>query len=82
VASGAFRGTRDVVVALFTGGGRVRGSAENKSRGLGVKASRACCAAVFAGRRGGSGRQGGCGPGAFRFRAGVSERWGGSNELA
>jgi hypothetical protein len=59
VASGAFRATRDVVAALFTGGGRLKGSAENKSRGLGVKASRARCAAVFAGELGGSGRQGG-----------------------
>jgi hypothetical protein len=40
-------GTRAVVAALFTGGGRLRGSAENKSRGLGVKASRTRCAAVL-----------------------------------
>jgi hypothetical protein len=59
VASGAFRVNGDIVAALFTGGGRFRGSAENKLRGLGVEASRARCAVVSAGRRGGSGRQGG-----------------------
>jgi hypothetical protein len=37
VVSWAFRATTDVVAALFTGSGRLRGSAENKRRGLGVK---------------------------------------------
>jgi hypothetical protein len=59
VASWAFRGTRDVFAALFAGGGRFRGFAENKIRGLGVKASRARCAVVLVGELGGSGRQGG-----------------------
>jgi hypothetical protein len=54
-----FGGTRDIVVALFTGGGRLRGSAENKNRGLGGKASRARCAVVFAREWGGSGIPGG-----------------------
>jgi hypothetical protein len=49
----------DVIAALFIGAGRLRGSAENKSRGLGVKASRARYAAVLGGRLGGSGIPGG-----------------------
>jgi hypothetical protein len=49
----------DVVAALFTGSGRLRGSAENKRRGLEVKARRARYAAVFAGERGGAGIPGG-----------------------
>jgi hypothetical protein len=59
VASWTFRDTRDAVAALFIGGGRLRGSAENKTRGSGGQASRARCAAVFAGERGGAGIQGG-----------------------
>jgi hypothetical protein len=59
VVSWVFRGSWDVFAALFTGGSRLRGSAENKRRGLGVKVSRARCAAVLASERGGAGIQGG-----------------------
>jgi hypothetical protein len=82
MASGAFHGTLDVFVALFTGGARLRGSAENKRRGLEVKASRARCAAVLASGRGGSRRQSGLGQGAFRSREGVAWRWGDWSPLA
>jgi hypothetical protein len=61
-----------IFAALVTGSGRLRGSAENKRRGLGVKASCARCAAVLASGRGGSSRQGGLGQGAFRSREAVA----------
>jgi hypothetical protein len=82
VASGALRDIRDVVVALFTGGGRLRGSAENKLRGLEVKASCARCAVVLASGLDSSRRQSGLGQGAFRSREVVAWRWGGSSQLA
>jgi hypothetical protein len=79
VVSWAFRGTTDVVAALFTGGGRLRGSAENKRRGLEIKAR---CAAVLASGRGGSRRQSGLGQGAFGAREGVAWRGGDWSPLA
>jgi hypothetical protein len=72
VASGALRDIRDVVVALFTGGGRLRGSAENKLQGLEVKARRARCAAVLASGRGGSRRQSGSGSRCFSVQGSSS----------
>jgi hypothetical protein len=82
VVSWAFSGLRDVVAALFTGSGRLRGSAENKRRGLGVKARRARYAVVLVSGRGSSRRQSGLGQGAFRSREGVAWRWDGSSPLA
>jgi hypothetical protein len=82
VASWTFRGLRAIIAALFTGGDRVRGSAENKRRGLEVKARRARCAAVLASGRGSSRRQSGLGQGAFRSREGVAWRWGDWSPLA
>jgi hypothetical protein len=77
VASGTF-----IFAALVTGSGRLRGSAENKRRGLRVKARRARCAAVLASGRGGSRRQSGLGQGAFRSREVVAWQWGDSSPLA
>jgi hypothetical protein len=70
VASGTF-----IFAALVTGSGRLRGSAENKRRGLEVKARRARYAVVLASGRGSARRQSGLGQGAFRAREGVAWRW-------